>query len=65
MIKKIWLNGFFRFLVILPGTWIFPFVFIGLNKDIACLLYLIGFFAAVYYNHGVWWWAVEEEELKQ
>lgn len=61
-IRKIWLNGFFRLFILLPGTWIFPFAFIGLNKDIACLLYLIVFFMAVYDNDGVWW---RKKELGQ
>ena len=54
VIRKIWLCIYFRVFVVLTGLWIFPFVFLGLNKTIACLLYLGMFWWAVFDNDGVW-----------
>jgi len=53
-LRRIWMNVFFRMFVIVPGTWVVPFVFFGLDKMMAAGLYLLVFFLAVYDNENVW-----------
>jgi len=55
MIDVAWQNGYFRLFVVLSGMWVFPFIWAGLNKDLACLLYLGLFWFAALDNNGVYW----------